>query len=150
MTRTRPASSRGRGRPLLFTDDQKQAYLKHVTAGLTLNEAAAAINVDRRTVNHHAQQDPDFRTARETAKKAGREARWENLPHDEYRYNHAGCRCLDCKAAARKGRAARRVDTTPDASPQTGPEPGEAPTVISLPNRDMRPDQHLHPLAAVS
>lgn len=144
--RTRPVPGRGRGRPLLFDDDQKRAYLKHVESGLNLNEAAAAVGVDRRTVNNHAQTDPAFRAARDTAKKAGRTARWEGKPHDEYRYNHAGCRCTTCCTAARKGRAARRADTTQPA-PDTQQE---GPTVITLPNRDTRPDQHLPPLAAVS
>lgn len=144
-TRPRRAPGRGRGRPLLFDDAQKQAYLKHVTAGLTLNQAAAAIGIDRRTVNHHATNDPHFREAREEAKKAGRAARWEAKPHDEYRYIHAGCRCPQCTAAASTARAARRTTT-----PSVPEAPQEGPTIITMPNRDTRPDQHLPPLAAVS
>jgi hypothetical protein len=146
VTRTRPASSRGRGRPLLFTDDQKQAYLKHVASGLTLDEAAAAIGITRRTVNHHATNDAAFRQAREEAKAAGRAVRWDAKPHDEYRYIHGGCRCPQCTAAARTARAARRAAAQPEPEQDTQPDT----TVITLPNRDTRPDQHLHPLAAVS
>lgn len=144
--RTRPVPGRGRGRPLLFDEPQKQAYLKHVAAGLTLNEAAAAVGVDRRTVNHHATNDTRFREAREEAKQAGRTARWESKPHDEYRYIHGGCRCPQCTAAASTARAGRRAQ----AQPPTPEHQQEGPTVITMPNRDTRPDQHLPPLAAVS
>ncbi|KPI31377.1 hypothetical protein OV320_2593 [Actinobacteria bacterium OV320] len=144
--RTRPVPGRGRGRPLLFDDTQKKAYLKHVTAGLTLNEAAAAVGIDRRTVNHHTTTDPRFREARDTAKAAGRAARWDDKPHNEYRYIHGGCRCPQCTTAASSARAARRAEPPPPAADT----PRHAPTVIPLPNRDIRPDQHLPPLAAVS
>lgn len=130
---TRPRPTRRTRRPhgnLVFTNTQKTAYLKHVTRGLTLNEAATAIGVDRRTILHHTKSDPAFRQAREDAKAAGRSARWEGKPHDEYRYNHGGCRCLDCCTAARKARAARRAEPAPTAT-----EEDPKPILLRLPTR---------------
>ncbi|MGW0948461.1 hypothetical protein ACWD4O_38725 [Streptomyces sp. NPDC002623] len=130
-TRGARPPGRGRGRPTVFTDGQKTAYLKHVTAGLNLNQAAAAVGVDRRTVNHHATNDPAFREARDTAKTAGRAARWDDKPHDEYRYNHLKCRCDDCTAAHRQARAGRRA--APEPAPDTVEE--TRPVVLHLPAR---------------
>lgn len=153
---SRPRPRKDRRLELTFDRRARNRYLKLVSKGVPLDEAAAAAGVDRRTVNKHAKADPAFREARERAKQAGKAARWVGKPHDEYRYIHGGCRCVDCCCAARKARAARRAVKEADAATVTRAadtavtEPQEGPTVISLPSRDKRSDLPLRPLAAVS
>ncbi|MFB7738252.1 hypothetical protein ACFC08_28465 [Streptomyces sp. NPDC056112] len=142
----------GRGHPV-FTPEQRQKYLLFVADGIPLDEAANLAGVSRRTVNKHAAADPTFREARDEAKTAGRKARWDAKPHDEYRYIHGGCRCPECRAAASAARAARRATADEAGVDGAEPRPGTGPTdptVISLPARDGRSDLPLRPLAAVS
>jgi hypothetical protein len=128
-------------------------YLKHVTEGVPLADAAAAVGITRQWPAQLAKTDPQFREARQRAIEAGRRARMEAKPHGEYRYIHGGCRCTICTAAASAARAGRReaaAEGAPDGSGTIADtRPGDI-TVITLPDRNTHPDQHLRPLAAVS
>jgi hypothetical protein len=141
-----------RGRPVSFDDHQRAVYLKHVTEGVPLADAAAAVGITRQWPTQLAKTDPQFREARQRAIEAGRQARMEQKPHGEYRYIHGGCRCTICTAAATAARAGRRAtaEGAPDGSGTTADARPGGTTVISLPDRNTRPDQHLRPLAAVS
>ena len=98
----------GRGRPVVFDADARTRYLAAVTTGIPLAEAAASVGVVERTVRLVAQTDPQFAAARKRAQAAGRQARIDQLPHDEYRYIHHHCHCDVCTKAATEARAGRR------------------------------------------
>lgn len=136
----------GRGHPV-FTGEQRAKYLLLVAEGLDLRDAAAAVGVSPRAITKTAERDAVFREARDEAKAAGRAARWEGKPHDEYRYIHGGCRCTLCRKASATARAGRRTtaDTASEGADTTAPIP-----ILTLPTSSMRSDQHLPTLRAVS
>ncbi|MFF7335489.1 hypothetical protein [Streptomyces sp. NPDC008150] len=153
----------GRGHTVIGPEEKAQ-YLAHVTAGVPLDEAAAKIGVDRRSINRAAAADPEFATARAAAKAAGRKVRANLLPHGEYRYIHGGCRCTTCRTAASAARQNRRT-TPPDPTRKktktpadTGPPPSRSgtrtrtkeTTIIPLNRSNTRPGEGIPPLAAVS
>lgn len=123
-------SPRGRGRPVSFDQAARDRYLAAVAAGLPLADAAHTAGITPQWANRVAATDPSFDTARQLAKKQGKQARVEALPHDEYRYIHHGCRCTDCTAAATTARTARRHRDDPD-TPTVNPPPPRQ--VIDLP-----------------
>lgn len=100
---------RGRGRPVVFTDDVRRTYLDHVAHGMYLKDAAAAIKMTARAVKFHVRADPQFAAALKTARAQGAAARREALPHTEYRYNHHECRCRTCRKDASTARQGRRA-----------------------------------------
>jgi hypothetical protein len=116
----RPVTARknpGRGRPPLFDEAARERYLKaRAEPGTTQAQAAAAAGVASRTVRDARRTDPAFKTADEQAAARARAARIEQMPHDESRYKHHGCRCLICTTAATTGRADRRARAADPAS----------------------------------
>lgn len=122
-------SPRGRGRPPVFVDAQRDLYLQAVASGLPLTDAARAAGITPQWANRVAATDPSFHTARQLAKKEGKRVRTEALPHDEYRYNHHGCRCDICRTAATAARTGRRHQETDDPASTDRPPP---PHVIDI------------------
>jgi hypothetical protein len=122
---TGPARAPGRrGRPVIFDEARRDAFLDAMKAGATQAKAAAAVGISTRAVRHHAQHHTDFATALAAAREAGR---WADKPHDAYRYRHQGCRCDLCTAAATTGRAGRaRTPRT------TRPQPQQDAQIIQL------------------
>lgn len=116
--------ARRRGRPPVYDDHHQTLYLKHIAEGATLNEAAATIGITPRGAAKW-RQNPDFAHQLDTARTLGKKARAENLPHDEYRYIHHGCRCDLCTEAAttarteRRNRTTHKPDTTDNDTPAT-------------------------------
>ncbi|MFD0555400.1 hypothetical protein ACFQ0X_44080 [Streptomyces rectiviolaceus] len=123
---------RGRGRPPTFIDAQRTLYLDLITEGLSLDDAATRTGITRQWANRVAANDPSFNTARELAKKEGKRARIDRLPHDEYRYNHHKCRCTTCRTAATQARTGRRTKETDDT---TSPDTPHPPQVIDMRQR---------------
>ncbi|MFE7547012.1 hypothetical protein [Streptomyces gardneri] len=103
--------TRGRGRPAQFTADARQRFLDEVAAGVRLANAARLAGVHHNVPARHARTDAAFAQALDTAKRRGRAARQDAIPHDESRYNHLKCRCGKCRKAATTARAGRRATT---------------------------------------
>lgn len=111
MTRRR----RDRGRPALFTPTLITQYLTARATGATQQEAAAAVGVAVRTVRDAYIRVRGFRDAEKHAADLGRQARIDELPHDESRYTNLGCRCGICRKAATAARIARRQHAAQEA-----------------------------------
>jgi len=111
--RTRREPSRGRGRPTVFDEPVRTAYLDLIRHGMRLGDAAAHLNIARTVPARHTKTDREFAAALQDARTVGAKVRVEDLPHDEYRYNILKCRCPTCRAAATTGRAARRHTEAP-------------------------------------
>lgn len=122
-------SPRGRGRPPTFLQAERDTYLTAVAAGLPLPDAATLAGITPQWANRVAAADPAFRSARDLAKKRGKQARIDRLPHDEYRYNHHKCRCIICTTAATHARNQRRH---PDQDDTTSPATPPPPRVINI------------------
>ncbi|MFF8840556.1 hypothetical protein [Streptomyces sp. NPDC015130] len=106
--------TRGRGRPAQITPEVWQQFLDEVAAGSTIKDASALVGFHYNVPPRRAQTDKAFAAALRKAKSRGqqvRDAQREELPHGESRYNHLGCRCGDCLAAATAARSARRATT---------------------------------------
>lgn len=102
MTADRP----GRGRPTVFSLEQRAAYLELVASGVRQGPAATRVGVDRRRVTYLAAHNPEFATALAAAKARGRDAR---IPHGTAGgYDNYDCRCGPCTKAASGARAGRR------------------------------------------
>lgn len=125
VTATRP----GRGRPIVFDDGVRAAYLAAVTNGARLQEAATTVGISINLARRHARQDPQFATALKEARTLGKKAHAENLPHDESRYINHKCRCTTCKRASAVARAGRRAEARQD-DPQ--PAPDQGPVVVAM------------------
>lgn len=125
MTAPRP----GRGRPVVFDEPARAAYLAAVTNGARLQDAAATVGISINLARRHARTDPQFATALKEARTLGRKAHAENVPHGEYRYINHKCRCTRCKRASAVARAGRREATRQD-DPQ--PAAGESPVVVAM------------------
>lgn len=125
MTNPRP----GRGRPLVFDDGVRTAYLNAVTNGARLQDAATTAGISINLARQHARTDPRFAAALKEARALSRKARAENLPHDESRYINHKCRCTTCKKASAKARAGRRAEARQDTPEATT---GEGPVVVAM------------------
>ncbi|WP_329125961.1 hypothetical protein [Streptomyces sp. NBC_01353] len=126
----------GRGRPEKFTAEVQKRFLAEVAAGARLGEAAATVDVHRNVPRFHARTNKDFAAALADAQAQGRQARIDDLPHDESRYNNYDCRCLDCTAMATKARAGRRAEADaqePDGTAELPAAAPQSPTSFLLP-----------------
>ena len=101
------------GRPLVFEEPLRTAYLDLIRHGTTLGDAATQLGISIATPTRHTRIDREFAAAFKEARETGRKVRQEGIPHDEYRYNILGCRCPKCRRAATEGRAARRATEDP-------------------------------------
>jgi hypothetical protein len=100
-----PAPAPGRGRPPVFDAERQKAYLELVAAGVKLGEAAAKVNIDRRTVTYLTRRDPEFAERLTRARARGREQR---VPHGTPEgYDNYDCRCGPCTKASSAARARR-------------------------------------------
>jgi hypothetical protein len=98
-----------------------------------LKEAAARIGISENVPQRHARTDPGFAAALKEARAAGKKIRIDELPHNEYRYNHHGCRCTNgCARDATKGRAARRRTTAE--TTDTGGQVIDLPPQVQVPH----------------
>lgn len=112
MTQAR-APRRGRGRPTVFEEPTRVAYLALVREGARLGEAAQQLGIDRAVPARYAKTDREFAAALAEARVVGAGVRREGVPHSEYRYNVLECRCPKCTRAAAVGRAGRRAAEDP-------------------------------------
>ncbi|MEU9703079.1 hypothetical protein [Streptomyces sp. NPDC047981] len=122
----------GRGRPPVFTEHVQALLLDAVKTGLRLGDACKKVGVGPNVPSRHARTNPAFAAALADAKAQGKQARIEDLAHDEYRYNVHGCRCPKCCTAATKGRAGRRAEARDGAEDPSASAP-VSPTSFLLP-----------------
>lgn len=128
---------RGRGRPVRFTDELQALYLKAITEGARLGEAAALVGINPDYPKRLVRTDAVFAQAVATAWEQGAEARLDRVPHREPRYNNYACRCRRCTTDASAGRAGRRRRAAERDEPggdliDLGARP-ESPTALSVP-----------------
>ncbi|MYR75138.1 MULTISPECIES: hypothetical protein [unclassified Streptomyces] len=109
---TQPHTPR-RGRPTVFDEPTRQAFLDAVRHGMRLGEAAEHAGINRAVPTRHARTDRKFAAALVEAREVGAKVRQEGIPHDEYRYNMLKCRCPKCTRAATTARAGRRAAEDP-------------------------------------
>jgi hypothetical protein len=116
----------GRGRPPVFDQVAQDEYLRLLTHGVRVGEAADKLGISRRTPNQHAARDPHFAQQLAVAKAGGRKNR---LKHgDAGTYNHHGCRCAPCTTAAANARTQHRHGIRADDEPNTTAQVHSLPT----------------------
>ncbi|MEW9521835.1 hypothetical protein [Streptomyces tubercidicus] len=120
----------GRGRPPVFDQDAQAEFLRLLTDGTRVGEAADKLGVSRRTPTQLASRDRQFAQQLADAKARGREARFapDRLKHgDVATYNNHKCRCPRCRSAATAARTKHRAETAqhdgPDRTAQVRPLP---------------------------
>ncbi|MFD7980155.1 hypothetical protein [Streptomyces sp. NPDC059071] len=125
---------------MVFTPAVREEFLALVAGGSYLGAAAASLGLSLNVPSQHAASDPAFAAALKEAKAVGRQARRDDAPHDEARYNQQACRCPRCTKAASSARMARKARAKELQPPALTAVPGpESPTSFLLRSRSSLP-----------
>lgn len=118
--------SPGRGRPSRFDQPMREEYLRAVTHGMRLGDAADHVGIHRNIATRAARTEPAFAAALKTARALGKKTRDDAKEHGESRYKHQACRCPTCTADATAGRTRRRHAAQDDPAGQVYDLPAPA------------------------